>query len=105
MPRNSGNTKLVVAGSRSPSVTRADIAGFCLPFAEELLKLSEANGLPVKIRLCDTMGYGLPYPGVALPRSIRKMAYYLQRELGIPSANLEWHERYLVIAHHLIGRF
>jgi isopropylmalate/homocitrate/citramalate synthase len=28
---------------------------------------------------------------VTLPRSIRKIAYYLQRELGVPSENMEWH--------------
>jgi isopropylmalate/homocitrate/citramalate synthase len=37
------------------------------------------------------MGYALPYSGVALPRSIRKIAFYLQRELGVPSELLEWH--------------
>ena len=72
-------------------VTRADFWGAVVPFTEELMNFSAKSGLRIKIRLCDTMGYGLPYPGVALPRSIRKMAYYLQRELGIPSANLEWH--------------
>jgi isopropylmalate/homocitrate/citramalate synthase len=37
------------------------------------------------------MGYALPYPGVALPRSVRKIVYYLQREFGIPPEDLEWH--------------
>ena len=48
-------------------VTRADIYGFCLPFAQKLMELSQQSGMPVKIRLCDTMGYGVPYPGAALP--------------------------------------
>jgi citrate (Re)-synthase len=72
-------------------ITRADFWGTVMPFAEELMLFSAKSGLRIKLRLCDTMGYGLPYPGVALPRSIRKMAFYLQRELGIPSENLEWH--------------
>jgi isopropylmalate/homocitrate/citramalate synthase len=72
-------------------VTRADIHGFCLPFAEELLKLSQAGGLPVKIRLCDTMGYGVTYPGAVLPRSIPRLAHAFVRELGYPSELLEWH--------------
>ncbi|MDO9585906.1 MAG: histone-lysine N-methyltransferase, partial [Syntrophales bacterium] len=50
-------------------VTRADIYGFCIPFAQELMKLREQSGIDVKIRLCDTMGYGITYPGAALPRS------------------------------------
>lgn len=72
-------------------VTRADFWGTVIPFTEELLNFSVQSGVRLKIRLCDTMGYGLPYPGVALPRSIQKMAFYLQRELGIRSENLEWH--------------
>ncbi len=72
-------------------VTRADFWGAVVPFTEELLTFTSQAGLRLKIRLCDTMGYGLPYPGVALPRSIQKMVFYLQREFGIPSENLEWH--------------
>ena len=72
-------------------VTRADFWGAVVPFTEELVNFTSQAGLRLKIRLCDTMGYGLPYPGVALPRSIQKMVFYLQREFGIPSENLEWH--------------
>ena len=72
-------------------VTRADIYGFCLPFAEELLKLSEESGIPVKIRLCDTMGYGITYPGAALPRSVPKLIHAFRRELGFPGEQIEWH--------------
>jgi len=72
-------------------ITRADFWGTVVPFAEELMNFSAKTGLKIKLRLCDTMGYGLPYPGVALPRSIRKIVFYLQRELGIPSELLEWH--------------
>ena len=72
-------------------VTRADFWGSVMPFAEELMNFSAKTGLRIKLRLCDTMGYGVPYPGAALPRSIRKIAFYLQRDLGIPSELLEWH--------------
>ena len=54
-------------------VTRADFWGAVVPFTEELMNFSAKSGLRIKIRLCDTMGYGLPYPGVTLPRSIRKL--------------------------------
>ena len=37
-------------------ITRADFYGFVLPFAEELMKLSNESGMPIKIRACDTMG-------------------------------------------------
>lgn len=72
-------------------ITRADFWGTVVPFAEELIEFSERTGLNIKIRLCDTMGYGVPFPGVALPRSIRKIVYYLQKSVGIPSEHLEWH--------------
>ena len=71
-------------------ITRADYEGFVLPFAAELMKLAEQYDKPVKIRLCDTLGFGLPWPEVVLPRSIPKLIHGL-RQLGVPSARLEWH--------------
>jgi len=71
-------------------VTRADYEGFVLPFAEALLELSAEYDMPVKIRLCDTLGFGLPWPGVALPRSVPKLVHGL-RALGVPAEHLEWH--------------
>ncbi|MBN2180272.1 MAG: hypothetical protein JW715_00045 [Sedimentisphaerales bacterium] len=71
-------------------ITRADYDGFVLPFASELMKLSDEYKKPVKIRLCDTLGFGVPWPGVALPRSIPKLIHGL-RKIGVPSEQLEWH--------------
>jgi len=71
-------------------ITRADYEGFVLPFAGALLKLAEEYKKPVKIRLCDTLGFGLPWPGVALPRSVPKLVCGL-RQIGVPSEWLEWH--------------
>lgn len=72
-------------------ITRADFYGFVVPFANELMALSRDSGVPVKIRACDTMGYGVPYPGVALPRSVPGIIYGLQTYSEVPSALLEWH--------------
>ncbi len=72
-------------------ITRADFWGCVMPFTEELLQFSQKSGLRIKIRLCDTMGYGLPWPHATLPRSVPKMVYHLQHEFGIPSQDLEWH--------------
>ena len=74
-------------------LTRADIDGFVLPFIDRLMEMSSKvpDHLSVKIRLCDTMGFGLSYPGVALPRSIPKLIYKLNQECGVPSNRLEWH--------------
>ncbi|MBP5362914.1 MAG: 2-isopropylmalate synthase [Ruminococcus sp.] len=72
-------------------ITRADFYGFVVPFAIELRKLAEESGVPIKIRACDTMGYGIPYPGVALPRSVSGIIYGLQHYAGFSSDMLEWH--------------
>ena len=72
-------------------LTRADIYGFCLPFARELMRLSKEASMPVKIRLCDTMGYGAPFPGVALPRSVQHLVRAFTDEAGVPGGWLEWH--------------
>ncbi len=50
-------------------ITRSDIYGFVIPFCLELMHLMEEY-IPVKIRVCDTMGYGINYPGAVIPRSI-----------------------------------
>jgi isopropylmalate/homocitrate/citramalate synthase len=72
-------------------VTRADIYGFCVPFAIELMKLREESGIDIKIRLCDTMGYGVPYPGAALPRSVPRLVRAMIDDAGVPGSLLEWH--------------
>jgi citrate (Re)-synthase len=72
-------------------ITRADFFGFVIPFAQELMKLSDEAKMPVKIRACDTMGYGVPYVGAALPRGVPEIIYNLRHYAGVPSELLEWH--------------
>ncbi|OPZ87786.1 MAG: 2-isopropylmalate synthase [Firmicutes bacterium ADurb.Bin419] len=72
-------------------ITRADFYGFVVPFALELRKLSEESGIPIKIRACDTLGYGVAYPGAALPRSVPGIIYGLRHHAGFPSELIEWH--------------
>ncbi|HVN25885.1 MAG TPA: cache domain-containing protein [Syntrophorhabdales bacterium] len=72
-------------------ITRADIYGFCVPFAQALMTISEDAKVPIKIRLCDTLGLGITYPGAALPRSIGKIIRAMIDDAGVPSENLEWH--------------
>ncbi len=72
-------------------ITRADFYGFVVPFAIELRKLMEESSIPIKIRACDTMGYGVHYPGVALPRSVPGIIYGLRHHAGFPSELIEWH--------------
>ena len=72
-------------------ITRADFYGFVVPFALELRKLSEEFKVPIKIRACDTLGYGVSYPGAALPRSVPGIIYGFKHHAGIPSELIEWH--------------
>lgn len=72
-------------------ITRADFYGFVVPFAIELRKLMEQTGIPIKIRACDTLGYGVSFPGIALPRSVPGIIYGLRHHAGFPSELLEWH--------------
>ncbi len=72
-------------------VTRADFYGFVIPFVLKIQELSDDSGIDIKIRLCDTLGYGLPFPQASIPRGIPQMIQLLKRETGISSEELEWH--------------
>ncbi len=72
-------------------ITRADFYGFVVPFALELRKVMDESGIPIKIRACDTLGYGVAYSGAALPRSVPGIIYGLHHHAGFPSELLEWH--------------
>lgn len=72
-------------------ITRADFYGFVVPFASELMKLSNESGIPIKIRACDTLGYGVNFPGTTLPRSVPGIISGLKYYADVPSSQLEWH--------------
>jgi 2-phosphinomethylmalic acid synthase len=78
---------------------------FMAPFVEAVLALSGSYGpdLRPKFRVCDTMGLGLPYEDVALPRSVPRLIRAL-RELGLAAEDLEFHphnDTWLVVANCL----
>ncbi len=72
-------------------ITRADFYGFVVPFVNALTELSNETGIPVRIRMCDTMGYGVPHAGVAIPRSVPGIVYGLHHYSDVTSEMLEWH--------------
>lgn len=72
-------------------LTRADFYGFVVPFVNELTELSKEANIPVKIRMCDTMGYGVPFSGAAIPRSVPGIVYGLHHYSDVNSKMLEWH--------------
>ena len=72
-------------------ITRADIYGYVVPFCLELMKLMEEYQIPIKVRACDTMGYGVNYPGAVIPRSVQGIIYALHTHAGVPHELIEWH--------------
>lgn len=81
----------IAARCHLEDITRSDIYGFVIPFCLELMKLSKEYQTPVKIRACDTMGYGVNFAGAVIPRSVQGIIYGLMTHAGVPSELLEWH--------------
>jgi isopropylmalate/homocitrate/citramalate synthase len=72
-------------------LTRADLDGFVGPLVTAILELGRKAGMPIKFRLCDTMGFGLPWPEASLPRGVPRLVQFFTATLGVASAQLEWH--------------
>jgi len=72
-------------------LTRADLDGFVAPLVEALQKVGQTAGVKVKFRLCDTMGFGLPWAEAALPRGVPRLVRFFTHTLGIGPSELEWH--------------
>jgi isopropylmalate/homocitrate/citramalate synthase len=84
--------------------TRAPM-DFLRPFIEAVLIAAKPYGeeLRPKFRICDTMGLGLPYEDVTLPRSIPRL-FAQMRSLDLRPADLEFHphnDTWLVVANSL----
>jgi isopropylmalate/homocitrate/citramalate synthase len=71
--------------------TRAAPA-FLVSFVEAVMKVGSDYPLALcpKFRVCDTLGLGLPYNDVPLPRSVPKLIQELRR-IGIKAQDLEFH--------------
>lgn len=72
-------------------ITRADFHGFVVPFAIELMTLRAQYKIDIKIRLCDTLGFGVPWANAALPRSVPKLIHGLIHDAGVPGELMSWH--------------
>jgi hypothetical protein len=55
------------------------------------MNLREKSGIDVKIRLCDTLGLGVTYPGAILPRGVPALVRAFIEDAGVPelSPNLK----------------
>src|SRR5438309_3532761 len=72
-------------------LTRADLDGLVAPLVTSLQELGRRAGVAVKFRLCDTMGFGLPWPEAALPRGVPRLVRFFTQSLGVGPEHLEWH--------------
>jgi len=71
--------------------TRAPME-FMQPFIEAVQEMAAPYGesLRPKFRVCDTMGLGLPYDDVELPRSIPRI-FRMLKAMGLQPEDLEFH--------------
>jgi isopropylmalate/homocitrate/citramalate synthase len=82
--------------------TRAPME-FMQGFIAAVQEICAPTGLRPKFRVCDTMGLGLPYEDVALPRSVPRIFATL-RAMGLTAEDLEFHphnDTWLIVANCL----
>lgn len=72
-------------------VTRADFYGFVVPLISKFVSLATEGNIPIKIRLCDTLGLGVPYSGAAMPRSVPGLISGLSHHCDVKPEQIEWH--------------
>ncbi|MEM3832722.1 MAG: 2-isopropylmalate synthase [Thermoprotei archaeon] len=85
-------------------VTRADVKRVVIPFIRKVKELSEEYSLPIIIKLADTLGVGVPFSEVPLPRSIPQLIRTIINETPISGTYLEFHghnDFHLVVANHI----
>ncbi|MEB3861584.1 MAG: 2-isopropylmalate synthase [Desulfurococcales archaeon] len=67
------------------------------------LRIAEAEGVSFRVKLSDTLGLGLPFPGAPLPRGVPALVESL-RGIGLEPGQIEFHghnDLGLVVANHL----
>lgn len=72
-------------------ITRADIYGFVIPLITKLKTLADEAKIKIKFRLCDTLGLGVPFSGVVLPRSVPGIISCIRHFCNLNSDEIEWH--------------
>lgn len=72
-------------------VTRADFNGFVIPMINEVMEMCHGTGIQPKFRLCDTMGFAVPYPNTLLPRSVPAIFSTIRENTDVTHEQLEWH--------------
>ncbi|MBO3801481.1 MAG: 2-isopropylmalate synthase [Thermoproteota archaeon] len=84
-------------------ITRTDVESVAIPFVRKVQDLSEEYSTPVIFKLADTLGVGLPFSEVPLPRGIPRLVKTIIQKTPIEGKNLEFHghnDFHLVVANH-----
>lgn len=82
-------------------MTRSDLEGFVFPLIKEIIEI-DPNTI---IRICDTVGVGLPYVESPLPVSIPKIILRL-KEIGVKEMETHMHDDFgMSFANSTIGYF
>jgi isopropylmalate/homocitrate/citramalate synthase len=81
-------------------MTRADNTYFVYPLIEKILEIDP----DCTIRLCDTIGYGVPFAGVDEPFGIPEMVRYLKEDLNAKNIETHCHDDFgLAVANSIAG--
>ncbi|MEL4305404.1 isopropylmalate synthase [Methanococcoides sp. LMO-2] len=81
-------------------MTRADNTYFVYPLIEKILEI-DPN---CTIRLCDTIGYGVPFTGVEEPFGIPEMVRHLKEDLKAKNIETHCHDDFgLAVANSIAG--
>ncbi len=72
-------------------LTRADLDGFVLPLLERcIVHLGTKRGAKLRVRFCDSLGLGVPWPETHVPRSIPRAIHTVSHALEVPSSLMEF---------------
>jgi isopropylmalate/homocitrate/citramalate synthase len=81
-------------------MTRADNYGFTFPLIEKIMDIDP----DCTIRICDTIGFGIPFEGVDEPFGIPLITKYLKDELNVKNIETHCHDDFgLAVANSIAG--
>lgn len=72
-------------------VTRADLDGYVLPLLEDCVEHLGSKGCRApRIRLCDSLGVGVPWTEAPVPRSVPRMIHTISHALKLDADQVEF---------------
>ncbi|WP_340820618.1 isopropylmalate synthase [Methanolobus sp. WCC4] len=81
-------------------MTRADNYGFTFPLIKKIMDIDP----DCTIRVCDTIGFGIPFEGVDEPFGIPMITKYLKDELNVKNIETHCHDDFgLAVANSIAG--